>query len=103
MVANSDIGSTREQINKELQIQFDKLNSVKKTIRELYDQLYSLSPISRFPVELLCRIFTFVAPSDFEFQNDFQGRELHWIVVTHVCHHWRKGIFIVQYSYRIDV
>ncbi|KAJ2935922.1 hypothetical protein H1R20_g1172, partial [Candolleomyces eurysporus] len=53
-------------------------------------RLNSLSPVSRLPAEILCRIFAFISPLD----SDSEGTEFlplpACIVMCHVVHAWRE-------------
>lgn len=57
------------------------------SIFALKSQKNVLAPISRFPPEILCRIFSFVKK---EAQRCYDKRyRLQWVAVTHVSSHWR--------------
>ncbi|KAF8189344.1 hypothetical protein BJ912DRAFT_967237 [Pholiota molesta] len=60
------------------------------SILALKSQKNNLAPISRFPPEILCRIFSFVKKETQGISGEWTRYRLRWIVVTHVSSHWRR-------------
>lgn len=53
--------------------------------REIGVQINSMAPISRLPVEIICRIFQFHALEYSDTSNPYE-----WVYVSHVCARWRN-------------
>ncbi|KAF9480804.1 hypothetical protein BDN70DRAFT_877120 [Pholiota conissans] len=49
------------------------------------------APISRLPPEILCEIFTIVKEESY--RSISQDYPIRWILLTHVCRHWREVAF----------
>jgi hypothetical protein len=68
----------------------DDLEALEERKRALRTRRNSLSPISSIPPELLSAIFVFHAQRMRLRLNPGNPNVLSWLLVGHVCHHWRE-------------
>lgn len=68
----------------------DELVSLEERMRALRTHRNSLSPISSIPPELLGTIFVHHVRQMQLIYNSDNPRVLSWLVVGHVCYHWRE-------------
>ncbi|KAG2009582.1 hypothetical protein CC2G_012497 [Coprinopsis cinerea AmutBmut pab1-1] len=83
-MSRQNVDASRAQLDQEISAIANQITAFQARMRELKTKRNELSPVSRLPPEVLCKIFA-------EIRSSLRGSKFLWTSILRVCRRWRHA------------